>query len=140
MPQPETAGLDMSVITQEECSAAQRMSEAVNLHVMADREQREQRSTPGFIAIDLADGRCPDGVLYDSRSDATRHQSSPYRFYVKIGPATMSPREALVVLMYARRAYEAGHVFSEEEPIVPQRLELAVPFIPRTLRGVNFRG
>jgi hypothetical protein len=74
--------------------------------------------------------------LYDSREEATRFQKSDYRFYVKIGPATMGPREALVVLMYARMAYKRGVAFTEEEPLVPQRLELLKPFTPRTLAGV----
>lgn len=133
-------GLDSSEITEEERSAAQRMAEAVNLHVMADRESREHRTVAPWCAIDLADGRCPDGTLYDSRADATRHQKSDYRFYVKVGPAPMSTREALVCLMYARRAYKAGHVFTEEEPLVPQRLELAAPFIPRTFRAITPSG
>ena len=132
-----TPGIDFSQVTAEEWDAARRMAEAVNLHVLAERAQRDQRSTPPFIAIDLEDGRCPDGTLYDSRADAVRHQRSPARFYVKIGPATMTDREALVCLMYARRAYKAGHVFAEEEPIMPHRLELAAPFIPRTLRGLK---
>lgn len=137
MPTREQAGLDMTAITDEEWSAAQRLADAVNLHVMADRAQRDQRTTPPYIAIDLKDGRCPDGTLYPSRAEATRHQKSPERFYVKIGPATMSPREALILLMYARRAFKAGVVFSEEEPVAPQRLELAAPFIPRTLSGMR---
>lgn len=135
-----SAGINFGEITQEEWDAARRMRDAVNLHVMADQADREHRTTPGFCAINLEDGRDPTGTLYNSRAEATRAQSSPYRFYVKIGPAPMSEREALVCLMYARRAYKAGHVFTEEEPIVPQRLELAAPFIPRTLRGLNFRG
>lgn len=66
-----------------------------------------------------------------------RHQKSDYRFYVKVAPRDMPEREALVCLMYARRAYKTGHVFAEEEVVMPQRLELAQPFIPRTLRGVG---
>jgi hypothetical protein len=141
MSSPEP-GLNLSEITQEEWDAARRLADAVNLHVEVVRETREQRTTAPFIAIDLADGRCPDGTLYDSRSDAVRHQSDPGRFYVKIGPRSMPVREALVILMYARRAYKTHHVFAEEEVVVPQRLELARPFIPRTLRGIGgiYRG
>lgn len=135
------AGIDFTQVTREEWDAARRMADAVNLHVDAERAQRtEGRTTPGFVAVDLEDGRSPDGRLYESRAEATRHQSAPGRFYVKVGPERMGEREALVVLMYARRAYRAGHVFTEEEPLVPQRLEIARPFIPRTLRGLNFRG
>lgn len=132
------AGIDFAEITAEEWDAARRMRDAVNLHVDVARATREARSEPPFIAIDLADGRCPDGTLYDSRPDAVAGQKgNKYRFYVKIGPTGMSEREAVVCLMYARRAFKAGYVFAEEEPIVPQLLELAQPFIPRTLRGIG---
>jgi hypothetical protein len=136
MSSPETPGLDMSQITQAEWDAARRMAEAHNLHVAAALATREHRTTAPFIAIDLEDGRS-DGVLYDSRADAVRHQKSDNRFYVKVAPVPMPDREALVCLMYARRAYKTGHVFAEEEVVMPQRLELAQPFIPRTLRGVG---
>lgn len=137
MPDNAAAGINFAEVTQEEWDAARRMRDAVNLHVEAVRATREQRRTPPYIAIDLADGSCPDGTLYDSRPDAVRHQKSNYRFYVKIGPKGMGEREALVVLMYARRAFKAGVVFAESEPILPHRLELAGPFIPRTLRGLG---
>lgn len=136
----------MSKIRPDEYDAARRMADTVTGFVLAEnalRDQGQHRPSPPYIAIDLADGSCPDNTLYDSREDATRHQKSNYRFYVKIGPGAMSEREALVVLMYARRAFAKGVVFTEEEPIVPQRLELATPFIPRTVRGLNpttFRG
>lgn len=134
-----SAGLDMGEVTEEEWSAAKRMKYAHDLHVMADRENRVHRTTAPFVAINLEDGSS-DGVLYDSRSDAVRHQKSDNRFYVKLGLREMPLREALVCLMYARRAYRTGHVFAEEEVVMPQRLELAQPFIPRTLRGMNYRG
>jgi hypothetical protein len=134
----DAPGLDHSTITQEEHDAARRMAEAVNLHVAAAKEMRAQEGKVGFVAIDLADGRCPDGTLYPSRLDAVKGQKgNKYRFYVKVGLKEMPEREALVCLMYARRAYAAGHVFAEEEPVVPQRLEVAAPFIPRTLRGLG---
>lgn len=134
----EQAGIDPSQITGEEWDAAQRMADAVNVHVAAGQAMREAGKV-GFVAIDLADGRS-DGTLYDSRAEATRMQRSDYRFYVKVGAETMSPREAVTLLLYARRAHKAGVVFTEEEPVMPQRLELARPFIPRGLRGVGFRG
>lgn len=141
------AGLDMAAIRPDEWDAARRMAEAVNGFVLAEnalRDQGQYRDAPPYIAIDLEDGRCADNTLYDSRAEATRRQKSAYRFYVKIGPATMSEREALVVLMYARMAYKkAGVVFTEEEPLVPQRLELMQPYMPRTMGVIipdTFRG
>lgn len=132
-------GLALGEITQEEWDAARRMRDAVNLHVAAARASREDRVRPPYVAIDLADGTS-DGVLYDSRPDAVRHQKSDYRFYVKVGAVEMAEREALVVLMYARRAYKAGYVFAEEEPLLGHRLELAAPFIPRTFRALTREG
>lgn len=133
-------GLDWTKIRPDEWDAARRMADAVNGFVHAEealRDRGEHRERPAYVAIDLADGSCPDNTLYDSRQEATRFQKSDYRFYVKIGPATMSEREALVVLMYARSAYKKGVVFTEEEPLVPQRLELLKPYIPRTLAGTG---
>lgn len=125
-------------ITAEEWTAAQRLADAVNLHVAAQNaELGNGRDRPGYVAIRLSDGRSPDGVLYDTRADATRHQSDPGCFYVRVGRSSMPVREALVVLQYGRMAYRRGVIFTEEEVVLPQRLELARPFIPRTFRGVT---
>jgi hypothetical protein len=135
--------VDPNQCTPEEWDAAKRMADAVNLHVLAHRaELGNGRDTPGYVAIRLADGHSPDGVLYDTRRDAARHWP-PYpegMTYVKVGRTDMPVKEALIVLMLHRMAYSRGVVFSEEEVIVPNRLELAKPFIPRTLRGINYRG
>lgn len=136
----------------EEWDAARRMRDAVNLHVLA--LENEERPAPPYVAIRLSDGRSPDGIAYPSRREAARAQrADPWCFYVKIGRQTMTEKEALILLMYARMAKKRGVVFSEEETVLPQRLELARPFIPRTLRaaldtpglpatfqGGNFRG
>lgn len=123
--------------TPEEWSAAQRIADAVNLHVAAVRAQLGNgRTAPGYVAVRLSDGRS-DGVLYDSRADATRHQPDPWSFYVKVGPDSMGTREALVLLMAGRQAKKTGTVFTEEEVLVPQRLELVQPYIPRTFRAVQ---
>lgn len=122
-------------VTQDEIDAARRMADAVNLHVVVAR----QADRPGFVTINLEDGRSPDNVLYDTRRDAVRHNgSNPYRFYVKVGKQTMSAREALIVLQQARQAFRMGVVFSEEELITPQLPELLAPYIPRTLAAAGF--
>lgn len=125
--------------TEEEWTAAQRMAEAVNLHVAVhNAELGEGRDRPGYVAIRLEDGRSPDGVLYDTRADAARHQrDDPWCFYVKVGRSAMPVREAWVVLNYARQAKKNGVIFSEEEVILPHRLELARALIPRTFRGAT---
>lgn len=105
--------------------AARRMQDAVNLHMLA--MVAENRDRPGFVAIRLEDGRSPDGVLYDTRKDAVRHQSDPKMFYVKVGKMSMGTNEAVTVLKFARIALQAGIVFAEEDPQVPQLSE----FMPR---------
>lgn len=112
-------------VSMEDWDAARRMMDAVNLHVMAMQEQNRDR--PGYVVIRLEDGRSPDGVVYDTRKDAARHQSDPKNFYVKVGKMSMSAMEAYTVLRFARMALKNGVVFAEEEPVIPQLSE----FIPR---------
>jgi hypothetical protein len=114
--------------TEEEWSAARRVADAVNEQLVRHGAEAHGR----FIAVKLSDGRT-DGVLYDTRADATRHQSDPYCFYVKVHVGGMQPREAWTVLVYARQAKEAGIVFTEEEVILPQRLELGAGWTKRVL-------
>lgn len=127
----------MDRITDNERDAAQRLADAVNLHVHAIAAEGSGRDKPAYIAVRLFDGRSPDGVLYDSRSDATRHQNDPGVFFVKVGRDTMPLNEALIVLQMNRRAYRQGVVFTEEEVVAPQLPELMARFIPRTLRGIK---
>lgn len=102
--------------------AARRLADAVNLHMLA--MVAENRDRPGFVAIRLEDGRSPDGVLYDTRRDAVRHQSDPKMFYVKVGKMSMGATEAVTVLKFARMALKSGIVFADEDPQLPQLSEL----------------
>jgi hypothetical protein len=130
---------ELSAATPEEREAAIQLMEAVNLHVHAQNaELGNGRDRRGYVAVRLSDGKSPDGILYDTRRDAVRHQADPWNFYIQVGSSLMQLREAWVVLMYARQARATGHVFAEEEPILPQRLELVRTLIPRTFRGVNY--
>lgn len=120
----------------EALAAAQRMAEAVNLHVHAGLAAG--RENAGYVAIRLSDGRSPDGVLYDQRKDVFRHHPHERAlFAVKVGAETMPFREAKIVLQMARMAYRNGVVFAEEEVITPQLSELMKPFIPNTIRSHN---
>lgn len=122
--------------TQEEWDAAQRLADAVNLHVMVQNEEiGNGRSRSGYVAVQLSDGRSPDGILYDRRQDAVRHQIPRTCLYVKVGRQTMTPREAWVHLNFQRAQHKLGVDLDGEETILPQRLELATPYIPRTIRG-----
>jgi hypothetical protein len=113
--------------TSEEKDAVQRLCDAVNVHVDALGNEAFGK----YVAIRLADGRSPDGTLYDTRADAARHQPDPWCFYVKVNPGGIGPNEAWVVLGYARQARENGVVFQTEEPIVPQLLELGGSWLAR---------
>lgn len=120
-------GLELA--TKEEKDAVQFLADAVNLHWDALGEQARGK----YVAIRLADGKSPDGKLYDTRGQAARFQPDPWCFYVKVNPGGISLKEAWVVLGYARQAKKAGAVFQNEEPIVPQRMELAGPWLQRQI-------
>lgn len=118
-----------------EWDAAQRCADEVNAHVAVYREHlRQGRDKPGFVAIRLEDGRSPDHVLYDTRREATIHQP-PYphgMMYVKVMPQDMTPRMALAILKIHRQAFEKGIVFTEEEIVLPHRMEDVQTMIPST--------
>lgn len=125
-------------VTQEERDSATRMADAVNIHVHALLAEGGGRTKPAFVAIKLGDGRSPDGTLYDSRADATRHNKWDDNIgFIRVGREVMSEREALIMLQMLRMARKNGVIFTEEEVIVPQLTELMLPFIPRTLRGLG---
>lgn len=124
-------GLELA--TQEEKDAVQRLCDAVNIHVEAIGSEVQGK----YVAIRLSDGSSPDGALYDTRADAARHQPDPWNFYVKVSPAGIQPREAWVVLGYARQARASGVIFSEEEAVVPQRLELGGAWLARQRRSLE---
>lgn len=117
--------------------AANRMRDAVNLHVVAGALGVRERHLQ-WLAIRLEDGRS-DGTVYESRRDAVRHTQNKTRgwFYVKVGVDSMSEKQAIIVLQMARQAYKNGIVFAEEEPIVPMLTELAQPYIPNTLSRLS---
>jgi hypothetical protein len=118
---------------QELIDAANRMRDAVNLHVVAGALGVRERHLQ-WVAINLDDGRS-DGEVYETREDAVRHTHNKHKgwFYVKVGVESMGEREALITLQMARQAYKKGVVFAEEAPIVPHLSELMTPFIPKTL-------
>jgi hypothetical protein len=120
-------------LPQELIDAANRMRDAVNLHVTVSPLLGERR--PGFVAISLEDGRAHENTLYETRADAVRSTRNLSRgwFYAKVGADSMGEREAIIVLQQARQAFKAGIIFAEEEVVTPHLSELMKPFIPRTL-------
>jgi hypothetical protein len=127
---------DVFGVPQEVIDAAQRMREAVNLHVLTNNEIG--RPGPGFVVINLEDGRSPDNVLYDTRSDATRHyRNNTHVTFIQVSRSTMPLNEAIVVLQTFRKARKAGVMFTEEQVIVPHLTELLDGYIPNTLKGLK---
>lgn len=123
-------------LSREEIDAARRMMDAVNLHVQASRASG--REEPGFVAIKLSDGSSTDGVLYDNRRDAVRHNiHDRAACYVKVGKMSMTFKEAVVVLLMNRKAYSNGVVFAEEAPQHLQLTELMKPYLGRSLRELG---
>lgn len=124
----------LSMLTQEEWSAVQRLKDAVNAHVHISRETRPDRTSPPFLGISLDTGGSPDNTLYDTRNDCVRHLvlKDPYVFPVRIGVQEISAKEAWCILGFAREAKTQGVAFHHEDPVMPQRSELLLPFLRRT--------
>lgn len=85
--------------------AAKRVYDNYHLHRTAD-----YYGTLGkWIACALSDGSS-DGIAYDSKSDAIRHQhhNEQYYAYIQITPANMTHCSAEIFLGITRRLYDAG--------------------------------
>jgi hypothetical protein len=99
--------------------AARRCADIVTLASIAGR-------TGQWLAIRMSDGGY-DGVTYDHRADAVRHQLHETQCaYVKIPPGGMTPVEADAFLSYHRALYDAG--FRLPDP------EFALPLMPLTAK------
>lgn len=85
--------------------AAKRIADQYNLH----RIGAEYDSIGRWIAARLTDGTS-DGVLYDTKADAVRHQHHDENYYtfIRINPTSMNACEAAVMLKTARTLYDNG--------------------------------
>lgn len=84
--------------------AAQACADAVNLHRTAIGADAIGR----VVAVRLADGTS-DGTLYDSRSDAIRHQLHEQMCaYVHVAPGGMTVCQAESYMAFVRSSYDAG--------------------------------
>ena len=111
---------DVSVPTVTYSDAAKRCSDIVTMHIAAGQAGR-------WCAIRLSDGGS-DGVVYDTRSDAIRHQlHETLCAYVQIPRDSMPPEHAERFLAFHRKCYDAGFRLSDpddrREPIMPYTLE-----------------
>jgi hypothetical protein len=84
--------------------AARRASDAVNLHYSVLGSEAIGK----WVAVRLADGSS-DGVLYDTKRDAVRHQpDEKLAAYTCIVPGGMNICRAESFLKMSRMAYDAG--------------------------------
>jgi hypothetical protein len=115
---PKMRMMGINAFTKTYSDAAKRCSDIVNMHAIAGQWGK-------FVAIRLHDGGS-DGVLYDSWSDAVRHQiDERYCTYFRVPPAGMEPREADALLRYSRWAYDHGYrpsSFGDVVPIMPNSM------------------
>jgi hypothetical protein len=118
--------------------AAKRCSDSIRLHIACGMAGK-------WVAIRLSDGGS-DGVVYDTRGDAIRHQlHETLCAYVKIPLDDMPTEEAAIFLAFNRRVYDAGYRMTDpEQPDLIAALTkegkvsaLRNPHLVRTGRRVN---
>lgn len=103
--------------------AAKRCSEAINNHLHV----HGMNAIGKWVAIKLHDGSS-DGVMYDTRADAIRHQiHEQLCCYVKIPPAGMPVGDAEGYMAFVRKAYDGGFRLidpdDERQLVMPYTLE-----------------
>jgi hypothetical protein len=98
-------------------SAAKRCADIVNAAVIIENAAGNYNER--WLAIRLADGGS-DGVTYDTRANAVRHQISPeYCAFILAPPNGMEPREAEIFLNFHRKAHDAGFRVTDPALISP---------------------
>ena len=105
--------------------AAQRMYDQLRLHQLALTEL-DKLQGQHWVAIRLSDGGS-DGILYDTRWDAIRHQLHGTQCgYLPIKPQMPGIVGCDVLLWYWRGAYERGWRPDQDTPHLhlPMKMEL----------------
>lgn len=93
-----------------------------------------------WIAARLSDGGT-DGVIYDVRADAVRHQIHETQCaYIRVHPSRMEPAEGTAILRVHREAYDAGYrmVDPADSPLMASRGPVITP--NRAQRRAMMRG
>lgn len=103
--------------------AARRMSDAISLELSIDPDHAYGK----YMAFKLRNGET-DRVLYDTRTDAVRHQRSMDPMcYVQIHPGGMLPQHCERFLAAHRQMYDDGYRIPHPEDVVeielPKRRE-----------------
>ena len=97
--------------------AAKRVSDAYRLH----RSALGVAAVGKWIAVGLAGGQS-DGVLYDSKTDAVRHQhgNETWFAYLTIGPWDMDVCQAEDYLAAVRLWDESGIPLTDPREVIPR--------------------
>lgn len=117
--------------------AARRIADIVNAQAVAQPFDVLVRS---WMAFKLSDGTS-DGVLYDSRPDAIRHQSNESEclyLCLREAPGGMLPMQAQALINFHRMAYDAGGRVthpSDRQMIMPLAREDVMSQYRRLLRS-----
>lgn len=87
--------------------AAKRVCDGVNLHMLAnDAGWAWDNGVGHWMAFKLEDGST-DGVLYDNKQAAVRHQSDEFQcMYLRLHMGGMNICEAEIMLSLHRKAYK----------------------------------
>jgi hypothetical protein len=111
------------------------MSDEHNMHIIADPSNIGR-----WVAVRLSDGGS-DGIVYDYRREAIRHQlHETMCAYVKLHPAGMSAKEAEGILRFHRFAYDNGMRLTDPEGpevILPSTNEDMSSQLRRLRKGLN---
>lgn len=104
----------MSIRTFQYSDRARRCSDTINNHLVGTRFECVGR----WAAIRLSDGGSDD-VLYDSKSDAIRHQVHETQCaYVSIPLDGMTPRQAEMYLNFTEGLYKAGARLADPDTVI----------------------
>lgn len=110
-PSHGTTRWTMAETFMEAADSARRASDAVNFHLLAIGHAAIGK----WVAIRLQDGSS-DGVLYDKRAEAIKHQLHETTCaYVCIPPNGMPPEDAMVYLREMRRLYDRGYRLADPD-------------------------
>lgn len=126
---------------QADIDSAKRLSDNVNALAICHPLEVLFNS---WIAVSLADGSY-DGVLYDTRADAVRHQAHETQcayLCLRAAPGGMQLQEAYVFLKFHRDAYDAGYVFTDPERSnggVDMRMPIAIEDVRAQVRRMHAR-
>jgi hypothetical protein len=113
--------------------AAKRCSDHCNAVAIIENEAKNYNER--WVAIRLVDGGS-DGVTYDSRAAAVKHQSDEFLCaYILVPPTGMAPREAEIFMAYHRKLYDAGFRLPDPASVIMPITDEGVSSQLRALRN-----